>query len=187
MPQRPQPSTTDASSKKLKQSNLIDFMSSLPTRSSSASKLSRESNKRALHKRKPAPDTPPDFEASDGDGDTSDVGAIHFEPETITVSDSDDEELQPIRKKRNRVRIAAAGSDEEENKYAEDVTGSESDIGIPVRWNKRGKRLRTGAQIADTDSEEESRQGKHRFTKGVRPSSPEDLSEEVDTNREDRL
>ena len=182
----PRPTT---STKKLKQSKINDFVSSSPARSSSASKVSRESNKPARGTRQPAPLPPPYFDTSDGGGDTSDVGAIHFEPETITFSDSDDEELQPTRvpKKRNRMRIARAGSGEEdEKKHAEGEIESESDIGIPVRWNKRGKRARTRAQIADTDSEEESRRGNHRFIKGIRPSSPEDLSEEVDTDREDR-
>lgn len=124
----------------------------------------------------------PDVE--DGGDSSSDPGKIHFEPEVVSVSDSEEEvKSSPRRpaasqaKKRRRV----ANSDDEGVVVVSTDTEDEN-IGVPVRWKGKAKEVKGKPTVVHSDSEEEEQPRRRKLVKGIRPPTPEedDLMAEVD-------
>lgn len=120
----------------------------------------------------------------DEGSESSDVAAIHFEPQVIDLTEEEDEPapVRPIAQKR-KTRIRRAGSEEHS------VSSQEAAVGVPVIWKGRkasGKRR----LLVSTDDEDKSepRYKQRKLIKGVRPPSPEadelGLMDEVDENSE---
>lgn len=133
-----------------------------------------------------------DEDDSEGDGSTSsDVGAIGFEPEVITVSSSSEEDAilpSPRKSARSQRKIKKRRADSEERDSA--VAESDSDgpehIGVPVIWRKAGtvtvdKRKRAVIQDSDDD---ELQPRRRKLVKGIRPPTPEEenLLDELDSD-----
>jgi hypothetical protein len=96
----------------------------------------------------------------------SDVAAIHFEPETIILTD--DEELTSpriSRAKKRKTRLVKTDSDSD----VEAQELEEEEIGVPVRW--KGRRAGKMRRINDSDSEEAPR--KRKIVRGERPPTPD--------------
>ncbi|KAI0928526.1 hypothetical protein AcW1_005745 [Taiwanofungus camphoratus] len=119
----------------------------------------------------------------DEGSESSDVAAIHFEPQVIDLTEEEDEPapVRPIAQKR-KTRIRRAGSEEHS------VSSQEAAVGVPVIWKGRkasGKRR----LLVSTDDEDKSepRYKQRKLIKGVRPPSPEadelGLMDEVDENK----
>jgi hypothetical protein len=124
--------------------------------------------------------------SSDREEDTnSDVGAIHFEKETVELSSDDDiPRLSPMKKRRIRVD----SFDDAETSVAPIVeragSGNEDAANSEVCWKNKGK----GKQRRIVDSDGDGQSIKRRLVKGVRPPTPEedDLSD-IDENRKDHF
>jgi hypothetical protein len=120
--------------------------------------------------------------ASRKSDDAESLRAIHLEPEIVVVSDSSED--QPIQrpKKKRKARLTVADNEEDEDTgRAKNETDSDANVGVPVRWISKGRWKGKRPQIADTESDSELQNGKRKLIKGVRPSTPEDLSAEIDT------
>lgn len=170
---------------KLKQKTLIGFLGSSPAASSSG--FSMQTFKRAQSKAQkrgrvvsPESDSGPGNNTAESDG--SDVGAVHFEPEVIDLSDEDESPRRP-RTKRRTPRVRAESSSPDEKSVA--TSGGSLRYGTRRKSKNIGKRKHVED---DSGSEDAGRPKMRKFVKGVRPSSPEeddnDLLDEVDEHRE---
>lgn len=119
--------------------------------------------------------------------DSSDVGGINFEPEIISLSDSDDDVKTSPRRgpaKKRRVKASESSSQASSSHSKSD----EENIGIPVGWKWKGKAVhKRKMAVSDSESEEEPRPKRRKLVRGVRPPTPdesEDLMDEVDQERE---
>ncbi|KIL00117.1 hypothetical protein PAXRUDRAFT_821997 [Paxillus rubicundulus Ve08.2h10] len=150
------------SSKKYEQKTLIDFLNSSPPSSPGPSKRKRE----------PIPPPTHPEEVVSGSED-SDVGAIHFDPEILDVSDEDQSPRRPKRRKSIVVVDTVP-----EHELSDDSL--EENIKVSVRW--KGKK---GKAKTIYDSEEDVQPRRRKLIKGVRPPTPEEQSvlDEVDENQ----
>src|ERR1700729_2850352 len=107
-----------SSPKKLKQKTLIGFLSSSPAGPSAAptpQTPKRAKPKARKRRRVASPESDQDADHNTASSDGSDVGAVHFEPEVIDLSDEDESPRRPTTKRRTpRVRAESASPDEEE-------------------------------------------------------------------------
>ncbi|KIJ17435.1 hypothetical protein PAXINDRAFT_10268 [Paxillus involutus ATCC 200175] len=149
------------SPKKYKQKTLIGFLNSSPPSSPGPSKRKRE------------PIPPPTHLEVEAGSEDSDVGAIHFEPEIMDISDEDQSPRRPKRKKSIVVTDTIP-----ERELSDDSL--EENIKMPVRW--KGKK---GKAKAIHDSEEDAQPRRRKLIKGVRPPTPQEDSvlDEVDENQ----
>ncbi|GBE81968.1 hypothetical protein BKA93DRAFT_821589 [Sparassis latifolia] len=116
--------------------------------------------------------------------ESTDVAAIHFEPED---QDSDeDRQPRPSMSTKKKVRHARSGSEEMEE--VEDVASSQDEetVESPVAW--KGKRKGTKRkQVLDDSEEEEVHPKMRKLVRGIRPPSPDeeeaDILDEVDEER----
>lgn len=169
-------SNKSSSPKKMKQAHLHDFLypSSPPPISPPAPV------KKRLVKRKHKV-IALDSDASEDLEQDSDVGAIKFEPEIISVDASDEDDDSPRRPSSTRRFKKSLVVTDNQPDMASSDDSMEDRIGIPTVWrgSKKGKRKRKA--IADSDDDSQPRRRK--LVKGARPPSPEgDVIDEVDEN-----
>ena len=183
-----------------KQSSLLGyFPSSSPSRSASEQKPKRNTRakpskpsprKPQTRSRKQKHQTP---EQDSDSSESSDVGRINFEPEVVSLSDSDDDvKKSPCRPPAKKRRVKAS----ESSSHSSTARSSESDeenIGIPVGWKGKGKakaveKRKLAIQDSESESEEEPQPKRRKLVRGVRPATTsdesEDLMDEVDQERE---
>ncbi|PCH38064.1 hypothetical protein WOLCODRAFT_96408 [Wolfiporia cocos MD-104 SS10] len=174
----------------LRQNTLDGFLrSSSPVQpeNQAATEIATRGLKRKARKVKYTSDNdesdPSTIPGDEDESQSSDAGAIRFEPEVIDIDD--DEERSPRRptKKGQKMRII---DESDEQAQPNPDSSEEEGAGIPVAW----KRKRSGKQkqvIADESESEEVRPRKRKFIRGMRPlSSPEDdadLLDEVDSDK----
>lgn len=172
------PSKLTSSSKKLKQVTLSAFLSPSPGPSSSSNLSPKRRAPKSIRAQK-ASSSIVSSGSEANESSTSDVGAIKFEAEAIAT----DEEDSSPRRRTNRKRLtrSRAINDEEVNSSSNGID-SEAEIGIPVRWNPKGKKRRQRAQVPDSDSGAQNPEKRRKLVKGVRPPSPLSLSDEVDVD-----
>ncbi|OBZ75568.1 Uncharacterized protein C17H9.06c [Grifola frondosa] len=136
--------------------------------------------RRATKKRVDSSLLPIERSKEDDDGsDSSNVGAIHFEPELRDTSDEGSPRRAPTKKRRILRAVSDDGS-------PVPPSNQEETIGVEVVWKGR----RPGAkrnQILDDEEEEEVQPKRRKLVKGIRPPSPEyeepDLMDEVDEDK----
>ena len=186
MPRRTQATSTP---KKLRQEKLDLFLSSSPRRQSSPSRpQTRRSNFKRKTKAKDSDEdvagqshVPANTDAGEEGSQSSDAGAIHFEPQVVLVSSSGDEGELPPRptfSSRRKKRTTRAHSVES----ASESSAGEEEREVYVRKGKRAGK-KPVVVVLDSDEEEELRPMKKRkLVKGERPPTPEegDLMGEVD-------
>ncbi|KIJ69366.1 hypothetical protein HYDPIDRAFT_80164 [Hydnomerulius pinastri MD-312] len=167
----PRRANTKESTNRLKQQTLVGFLNSSPP--SSPAKLFPTTPGPSKRKRKPPTPSTEGSQSGDGaDSADSDVGAIQFEPEVIDVSDGEE---SPRRPKRRKSQVVTDGLPE----HAVSDISLQENSGVPARW--KGKK---GKAKAVEDSDEESQPRRSKFTKGIRPPTPEedDVLDDVDEN-----
>ena len=178
MPRRTQSTSTP---KKLKQKKLDAFLSSSPAPSprrspSSPRKRPKRKRRAVLHKDSgddaPGPSHLP---VGDDDSQSSDPGAIHFEPRVVVVSDTEDEPPPPISPKVTRKGKKRARA------VSEDIESD--DEGVRARKGKRVVK-KPASVVLDSDEEELPPRKRGKLVKGKRPPTPDededDLMGEVD-------
>lgn len=168
-------SNKSSSPKKMKQAYLHDFL--YP---SSPPPISPPTPKKRLVKRKHKV-IPLDSDASEDLEQDSDVGAIKFEPEVISVDASDEDDDSPRRPSSTRRFKKSLVITDNQPDVASSDDSMEDRIGIPTVWrgSKKGKRKRN----AMADSDDDSQPRRRKLVKGARPPSPEgDVIDEVDEN-----
>lgn len=181
-PRRNQPTK---SPKRLRQKKLDAFVPSSPGPSTSPARSSRRRKKpgRTGHDEH----NPENKLHAGGEGDgseSSDPGAIRFEPKIVIVSSSEEEaapKSSPLNKGKRRLRRAHS-----EDSDIKAPSGDEEEEDFSLRKGQ-GKRIaRKPAAVLESDEEEEERPvpKKRKLVKGARPPTPEeeevDLMDEVD-------
>ncbi|KAH7889668.1 hypothetical protein F5I97DRAFT_1846179 [Phlebopus sp. FC_14] len=166
------------SPRKLKQRPITSFLNSSPP--SSPDRTPKTSFKPSKRKRTTVTSSSGASRSGNEESSSdSDVGAIKFEPEVLSIGDEDESPRPP---KRRRNRVVTDGS----LGHAVSDDSLEENIGVPVRWNRKKGKLK---QVVE--SEEESQPRKRTLIKGVRPPTPEDddILDDVDENQilENRL
>lgn len=122
----------------------------------------------------------------DGSSYSSDVGAIPFESNTIEISEDEDDEKSSSKRPKTtqrRLRLRRAGSEE-----VGDMNDlNEETVGVPVTWKGKGRAGKRKQATISSSSDEDPQPRRKKFTKGVRPSTPEasDLRDEVDEHSAD--
>lgn len=156
---------TYLASKKFKQQTLLGFIDSSPP--SSPSNSSPKSPSPGPSKRKRARKISSSSSThSDKVQDTdSDVGAIHFEPEVVEISDEDHSPRRP-KKRKSLVGAHAIPTRTVSEKSLEET------IGIP--------RYRKGKNKVVLDSDDDTRPRKSKLIKGIRPPTPEEDDDILD-------
>lgn len=157
-------------SQKFKQQTLLGFLGSSP--SSSPSDLSPKSPSPGPSKRKRTRKVSSSSSShSDKVQDVdSDVGAIHFEAEVVEISDEDHSPRRPKRRK------GLAGAHAIPVRTTSDESLEET-IVVP--------RYRKGKNKVVLDSEDDTRPHKRKLIKGIRPPTPEEDDDILETeNRE---
>lgn len=174
------------------QKKLDSFFPSSPTRSTSAAQQSSPARSTRTRKRRriqqdsseednaPGPSRIPE---EDEGSQSSDAGAIRFEPPQVVeiTSSEDDQDVAPRPSKANKgkKRIRRAHSDDSASHSGSQAEADE----VYVRQGKRAVKKKVVA-IFDSDEEEEERPRRRKLVKGERPSSPvlqdSDLLDEVD-------
>ena len=146
-----------------KQQTLLEFLSSSPP--SSPSNLFPKSPPKRKRKRTREASSSP--KASDAD---SDVNAISFEPERIDTGDEDDSPRRP----RNRRSLAGAHTIPSRASSDESLDAAIGEL-----------RYRKGKHKVVLDSDDDTQLRKHKLIKGVRPPTPEEDDDILDSeNRE---
>lgn len=173
-------------SKKLKQKKLDVFLSSSPTASSprrtSPSRAKRSKTTRTLITHHDNGEDGPSRMSIDRESSqSSDPGAIRFEPQVIDISDSGEDEAPQPTPSRHRTRYGKKPS-------RVVVDESDSDDEVEIVHARKGKRVMRRTSILDSDEEGGARpRKKSKLVKGKRPHTPEqegdDLLEEVDQKR----
>lgn len=182
MPRRTRATATPS---KLRQGKLDVFLSSSPAPQSSParpqprrSKRKAKANESDQYVAGPSL-VPTNVDADEEGSQSSDAGAIHFEPPVVTISSSEDEGDLPPRptfSSKGRKRTKRAHSIESAS------ASSEGEKELYMRKGKRAEK-KAAAAVLDSDEEEELRPVKKRkLVKGERPPTPEedDLMDEVD-------
>ncbi|KAI0647140.1 hypothetical protein C8Q79DRAFT_957904 [Trametes meyenii] len=188
----PRKTKTSATPKKKGQRKLESFFSGSPSTHSHYSSPVRpiRARKRRVHVKEEVSDEdkpagPSGIAQEDEKGSqSSDAGAIRFEPQVIEVSTSESEKEvapRPSLAAKSRKRKRRAHSDDSASPIALDVEEDEVFI-------RKGKKAGKKAQVSVLDSDDEGEQPQRRkLVKGERPSSPvgnaDDLLDEVDEER----
>ena len=183
---------TTATPKKLRQKKLDTFLSSSPARSTQKSSPTRpprrKRTKRARYDGEDDEPGPSRIPGDDEDGSqSSDPGAIRFEPTAVVDISSSEDELDvaprptPANKGKKRVRRAHS----EESASASPSEDDERELF--VRKGKRAAKA-SASMVLDSEEEEElSPTRKRKLVKGQRPPTPEedeaDLLDEVEEER----
>jgi hypothetical protein len=159
---------TPAHRKKLKQTTLGAFLSSSPV---AAPYISKRGTRHW-------PPSNAERDSTDEGEDGSDVGRVAFEREVIIVSDEDEDQAPRLRK---RTRLANIDSDLEQEDSSSGLSDREVDEEVPMRRGRKGKKR---IKIVDTDSEGEIQPTRRKLIRGIRPSTPDDSSDELDADSE---
>ncbi|CDO71213.1 hypothetical protein BN946_scf184863.g8 [Trametes cinnabarina] len=189
------PRKTTASSatpRKSTQKKLDSFFSSSPARSTASAQQSSPIRPARRTKRRRIKEGRPNDERSAGpskpaDGDdgsqSSDAGAIRFEPQVVEVTSSEEEPdvaPRPSLTSKGKKRARRAHSEES---LSPEPSGGEAEAVVYVR---RGKRAAAKASILDSDPEDDGPRPR-KLIKGKRPSEPNedvaDLLQEIDEER----
>ncbi|KAI0636876.1 hypothetical protein C8Q77DRAFT_1094995 [Trametes polyzona] len=193
----PRKAKTPATPKTRGQRKLDSFFSSSPAPSTSAAQQSspirptRHSSKRKGTKRRTSEEglqlRPAKIPEDEDEGSqSSDAGAIRFEPQVVVISSSESEKEvapRPSHANKGKKRLRRAHSDESASPEPSEAEADAEDIYV-----RKGKRAGKKKAVAVLDSDEEESQPKRRkLIKGERPSSPvpddDDLLDEVDEER----
>nr|VWO98706.1 Nucleoside diphosphate kinase (NDK) (NDP kinase) (EC (Nucleoside-2-P kinase) [Ganoderma boninense] len=188
MPRRTQATATP---KKLRQGKLDVFLSSSPGHQSSPTRpQTRRSKRKAKATDVDENEAGPPHAHANADADaegsqSSDAGAIRFEPQAAVITSSEDEgdlPLRPTFSSKGKGRVKRAHSIESASTPSSE---GEEEREVYVRKGKRASK-KSAAAVLDSDEEDELRPVKKRkLVKGKRPLTPEedDLVNEVDEYR----
>ncbi|OSC99061.1 hypothetical protein PYCCODRAFT_1373800 [Trametes coccinea BRFM310] len=154
---------------------------SSPTRPTRASKRRRV---RRISSNEDVPAGPSKLADEEEGSQSSDAGAIRFEPQVVEITSSEEEKdvaPRPSLTSKGKKRARRAHSDDSASPEA---SGGEAE---EVVYLRRGKRAAAKAPaVLDSDEEDDSPR-RRKLVKGERPSSPDedadDLLEEVDEER----
>ncbi|KAI9070387.1 hypothetical protein FKP32DRAFT_1558064 [Trametes sanguinea] len=169
------------------------FFSSSPARSNAAGQQSSPARPTRASKRRRVRQASSDEDAAAGPSkpadeeegsQSSDAGAIRFEPQVVEVTSSEEEKEvvpRPSQSSKGKKRLRRAHSDDS---ASPESSGGEAE---EVVYLRRGKRAAAKtAAVLDSDEEDDSPR-RRKLVKGERPSSPDedvdDLLEEVDEER----
>ncbi|CAL1704452.1 unnamed protein product [Somion occarium] len=186
------PKPSNGSKKQKQQSLLGFFQSSSPARPSSPEmkhKLHAEPSKSSRRTPKSSPrkgKSKSKYETSSSAGESSDVGAISFEPAVYSLSDSDDDVKKSPRRPIVRKRRVKASRSNSPSPIIIESDSEEENVGVPVTWKGKAKAVpKRKLAVLDSDVEEEAPK-RRKLVRGVRPPSPEesdDLIEELDQDK----
>ncbi|KAI0748218.1 hypothetical protein C8Q80DRAFT_1170790 [Daedaleopsis nitida] len=186
--------TTSTTPKRLRQKKLDAFLSSSPSRGEHQSPAARRKRRGPGQKggradvneddeAVPGPSTIP---ATNEDGSqSSDPGAIHFEPDVVEPPSEDEDDFipRPTPANKGKRRLKRAHSSASESPVS---SGDEEGREMYIRKGKRN--AKGSSMVFDSDEEEEVYPVKKRkLVKGERPPTPEedevDLLDEIDEER----
>ena len=182
----PRRTRTTATPTKLRQGKLDVFLSSTPAPQPSPVRPQTRRSKRKAKATDSDQDVagpshlPITTAANEEGSQSSDAGAIHFEPRVLTISSSEDEgDLPP------RPTFSSRGKKRTKRAHSIESASAPSSVGEKELYVRKGKRAakKAAAAVLDSDEEEELRPLKKRkLVKGERPLTPEedDLMDEVD-------
>ncbi|KAI0780832.1 hypothetical protein BD413DRAFT_682557 [Trametes elegans] len=189
MPRKAKPISTP---KKTGQKKLDSFFSSSPAAPSPSAQRSPSTARTRKRRRVKRDDSdeenlpgPLRINEEESGSQSSDAGAIRFEPAVVEITSSESEKEvapRPPQANKGRKRVRRAHSDDS----ASPVRSDQDEDDVFVRKGKRAPVKKTASTVLDSDDEEEQPQ-RRKLVKGERPSSPVenegDLLGEVDEER----
>ena len=175
----PRKASHDAPKKRAKQNTLDSFFGGAPG-SSPHPEISAGGNRRKRRGR--AYNAVANANGSDDGSQSSDVGAIHFEP---TPTPTDEDEPRPPPKRRRLVKRRA---DSDEDGAHSPTLNEEATSASAAKKSAGNKAVGKQREVtSEQEDDEDAQPRKRKLIKGIRPPSPEedeeeDLLNEVDEN-----